>query len=136
MPFVILARRCRRARRYCAQASFRSSSWHTGVNKFFSYGQDVFRYIWGDKGDLNHFGRYEKHDPMCELFPTEVSCYINIGATTGAIDRSNYLCILNNNIFNQKYFLVLWMWWMFLIGLSVVGLVYRFARMMIPDLSR
>ena len=67
---------------------------------------------------------------------SQVSCYINIGATTGAIDRSNYLCILNNNIFNQKYFLVLWIWWMFLIGISVVGLVFRFARMMIPDLSR
>merc|ERR1712020_709642 len=79
---------------------------------------------------------YLTHDPMCELFPTEVSCYIRIGATTGGIDASNYLCILNNNIFNQKYFLVLWMWWMVLIGLSVIGLIYRFARLMIPDLSR
>merc|ERR1711933_373180 len=96
----------------------------------------VFRYIWAEKSINPTNGRYTTHDPMCELFPTEVSCYINIGATTGAIDRSNYLCILNNNIFNQKYFLVLWMWWMFLIGLSVIGLVYRFARMMIPDLSR
>ena len=44
MPFVILACRCHRARRYCAQASFSSSSWHTGVNKFFSYGggQGIF----------------------------------------------------------------------------------------------
>merc|ERR1711892_654236 len=48
----------------------------------------------------------------------------------------NYLCILNNNIFNQKYFLVLWLWWFFLIAISVIGLVYRFARIMIPDLSR
>jgi len=106
------------------------------LNKFFGYGQEVFRYIWAEKTINPHNGRYMTHDPMCELFPTEVSCYINIGATTGAIDRTNYLCILNNNIFNQKYFLVLWMWWMFLIGLSVIGLVYRFARMMIPDLSR
>jgi len=106
------------------------------LNKFFGYGQEVFRYVWAEKTINPDNGRYNTHDPMCELFPTEVSCYINIGATTGAIDRSNYLCILNNNIFNQKYFLVLWMWWMFLIGISVIGLVYRFARMMIPDLSR
>ena len=66
----------------------------------------------------------------------QVSCYIRIGATTGNIDANNYLCILNNNIFNQKYFLVLWMWWMALIGVSVFGLIYRFARLMIPDLSR
>merc|ERR1712204_27520 len=35
---------------------------------------------------------------------------------------------LSNNLFNQKYFLVLWLWWFALIG--------RFARIMIPDLSR
>jgi len=81
-------------------------------------------------------GQYLTHDPMCELFPTEVACYIRIGATTGAIDRTNYLCILSNNLFNQKYFLVLWLWWFALIGVSVIGLIYRFARIMIPDLSR
>merc|ERR1711953_551932 len=105
------------------------------LNKFFNYGQEVFKYIWEPKR-MSEDGKYLTHDPMCELFPTEVSCYIRIGATTGGIDASNYLCILNNNIFNQKYFLVLWMWWMVLIGISVIGLVYRFARMMIPDLSR
>merc|ERR1711992_1615 len=106
------------------------------LNKFFGYGQEVFRYIWAEKSINPTNGRYTTHDPMCELFPTEVACYIRIGATTGAIDRSNYLCILNNNIFNQKYFLVLWLWWFFLIAVSTIGLVYRFARIMIPDLSR
>ena len=46
---------------------------------------------------------------MINKYFLQVSCYIRIGATTGGIDASNYLCILNNNIFNQKYFLVLWM---------------------------
>jgi len=105
------------------------------LKKFFSYGQEVFHFIWSVK-HVGPEGQYLSHDPMCELFPTEVACYIRIGATTGAIDRSNYLCILNNNIFNQKYFLVLWIWWFFLIGASVLGLIYRFARIMIPDLSR
>jgi len=105
------------------------------LNKFFGYGQEVLNYIWSVK-HIGPDGKYLSHDPMCELFPTEVACYIRIGATTGAIDRSNYLCILNNNIFNQKYFLVLWLWWFFLIAVSTLGLVYRFARIMIPDLSR
>ena len=105
------------------------------LNKFFAYGQEVLNYIWSVK-HVGPEGKYLSHDPMCELFPTEVACYIRIGATTGALDRSNYLCILNNNIFNQKYFFVLWLWWFFLIAISVIGLVYRFARIMIPDLSR
>jgi len=105
------------------------------LNKFFSYGQEVLNYIWSVK-HIGPDGKYLTHDPMCELFPTEVACYIRIGATTGAVDRSNYLCILSNNLFNQKYFFVLWLWWFFLIAISVLGIVYRFARIMIPDLSR
>eukprot|EP00092_Neocalanus_flemingeri_P029907 GFUD01032472.1.p1 GENE.GFUD01032472.1~~GFUD01032472.1.p1 ORF type:complete len:376 (+),score=66.60 GFUD01032472.1:58-1185(+) len=105
------------------------------LNKFIPYGQEVLNYIWSVK-HVGSEGQYLSHDPMCELFPTEVACYIRIGATTGAITRSNYLCILNNNIFNQKYFLILWLWWCALIAISVLGLVYRFARIMIPGLSR
>jgi len=105
------------------------------LNKFFSYGQEVINYIWSVK-HIGPDGKYLTHDPMCELFPTEVACYIRIGATTGAVDRSNYLCILSNNLFNQKYFLVVWLWWFFLIGVSILGMIYRFARVMVPDLSR
>jgi len=105
------------------------------LNKFWGYGQDVLHYMWSVK-HVGPEGQYLTHDPMCELFPTEVACYIRIGATTGAIDRTNYLCILSNNLFNQKYFLVLWLWWFALNGVSVLGLIYRFARIMIPDLSR
>ena len=66
----------------------------------------------------------------------KVACYIQIGATTGSIDRSNYLCILSNNLFNQKYFLVLWLWWVSISILSVLGILYRLARIAVPDLSR
>ena len=81
---------------------------------------------------LRFFRLLQALTPLC----LQVACYIRIGATTGAIDRTNYLCILSNNLFNQKYFLVLWLWWFALIGVSVLGLIYRFARIMIPDLSR
>jgi len=100
--------------------------------KFWNYGMDVIEYV-------SYYGQLQGrklHDPMCELFPTEVACNINIGSTTGALDRTNFLCILGNNLFNQKYFFVLWLWWMFLLVLSVLGLVYRTARISIPSLSR
>ena len=41
------------------------------LNKFFNYGQDVFKYIWEPKL-MSEDGKYLTHDPMCELFPTEV----------------------------------------------------------------
>ena len=41
------------------------------LNKFFGYGQEVLNYIWSMK-HIEPDGRYLTHDPMCELFPTEV----------------------------------------------------------------
>ena len=41
------------------------------LNKFFGYGQEVLNYIWSVK-HIGSDGRYLTHDPMCELFPTEV----------------------------------------------------------------
>ena len=76
------------------------------------------------------------HDPMCELFPTEVACNINVGSLTGAMDRTNFLCILGNNLFNQKYFFVLWLWWIFLMLITLVGVLYRWSRIAMPGLSR
>lgn len=101
------------------------------LNKFWTYGTETWEY-------LRAFVPYGEraHDPMCELFPTEVACYITIGASTGGKDQNNYLCILSNNLFNQKYFLVVWLWWVCLIIVSVFGMIYRVARMSMPDLSR
>ena len=66
----------------------------------------------------------------------QVSCSIQIGASTGGVDKSNFLCILGNNLFNQKYFLILWVWWVFLLVVAVLGLIYRVTRILVPDFSR
>jgi len=103
--------------------------------KFFPYGIEVFKYMESLKSTLPAEGT-TVHDPMCELFPTEVSCSIQIGASTGGVDKSNFLCILGNNLFNQKYFLILWVWWVFLMLVSLLGLFYRLARILVPEFSR
>ena len=41
------------------------------LNKFWGYGQDVLHYMWSVK-HVGPEGQYLTHDPMCELFPTEV----------------------------------------------------------------
>merc|ERR1719347_1159171 len=65
---------------------------------------------------------YITHDPMCELFPTEVGCSLRYGATTGAVNRSDFLCIL-------------WLWWALLFVASVLAIFYRLARMHSPYVS-
>jgi hypothetical protein len=119
---------------FCVGLSMFFCNWLLNY-QFALYGLKVLEYL-GTIKRVNQLGQYVTHDPMCELFPTEVACTLRYGATTGALDRSNFLCILGNNLFNQKYFFVLWLWWAFLLLFSALGVVYRAARMTVPGFSR
>jgi len=95
--------------------------------KFLSYGENVFSYDKDVAGSVN---------PMCNLFPTEVSCTVNTGGINGDVDKTNVLCLLSNNLFNQYYFLILWVWWMFLLTASALGFVFRLAQILSPGFSK
>jgi len=106
--------------------------------KFWTYGVDVNNY-YGSKPTEEQAKAnpdLSKPNPMCNLFPTEVACNVCTGSIVGGCNRDSLLCILSNNLFNQYYFLVLWYWWVFLLFLSILGLVYRVAQMSIPALSK
>merc|ERR1712079_733338 len=95
--------------------------------QFFNYGSNVVNFDKEEKNAVN---------PMCNLFPTEVSCSVATGGIDGNADVTNILCILSNNLFNQYYFLVLWVWWVILLGLSGAGFVYRVAQIFSKDVSK
>merc|ERR1719319_104859 len=103
--------------------------------QFMDYGVEVAEYI-GAVKRIGERGEQLTHNPMCELFPTEGACTFRVGASTGGIDRSNFLCILGNNLFNQKYFFILWLWWAFLLVLSILGVIYRIAGISIPSFAK
>jgi len=75
-------------------------------------------------------------DPLCNLFPTTVSCNVRTGGSTGDVDNTNIICLLSNNLFNQYYFLIIWFWWVTLLSLSALGLVYRLAQVFVPGASQ
>lgn len=98
---------------------------------FWTYGRDVYNFI-----SLSTDQQMDKVDPMCNVFPTEVSCSGKTGSIGGSAgDKFNLLCILSNNVINQKYFLVVWWWWVILLAASIFGLVYRIAQITIPSVS-
>jgi len=69
-------------------------------------------------------------NPMCTVFPTVTSCTIpNVGAS-GVAQFHNGLCVLTQNIINEKIYLVLWFWYMFLGPVSVLYLCYRLVTLM------
>jgi len=75
-------------------------------------------------------------DPMCHLFPTEVSCTVKTGGIGGNANKENILCLLPNNVFYQYYFLILWWWWVTLIFITCLGLVYRLVQILLPNCAR
>merc|ERR1712119_176589 len=75
-------------------------------------------------------------NPLCNLFPSVVSCKVLTGGASGNPDEDSILCLLSNNVFNQYYFLIVWWWWVALLAVSALGLVYRVAQLAIPSLGR
>jgi hypothetical protein len=66
---------------------------------------------------------------MCQVFPTEVSCTVpNVGAAGGE-QHHNGLCILSQNIFNEKMYLAIWAWLTLLIVISLFYIFYRLTTL-------
>jgi len=103
--------------------------------QFYGYGHDAVAFF-----------SYEPHpnalddagvkNPLCNVFPTEVSCSVNMGSITGNADITNTLCLLSNNVFNQYFFLILWFWWVILLSISCLGVVYRIAQICVPGVAK
>jgi len=114
-------------------ASIQATHWLLN-NKFWWYGLEVITYL--NNYQSHHQQGVKLHDPMCEVFPTEVGCAYNYGGEAGQTSSQEILCILGNNLFNQKYFFVLWIWWMFLLVISVFGLIFRLLRVCFRAFSK
>ena len=64
-------------------------------------------------------------NPFCSTFPLEVSCTVpNVGAAGGE-QNHNGLCVLSQNVINEKMYLAVWFWTVFLIFVVPLLLVYR-----------
>ena len=67
---------------------------------------------------------------MCNVFPTITSCSIpNVGAS-GVVQVHNGMCVLTQNIINEKIYLVLWFWYAFLGPVTLLYLCYRLITLM------
>jgi len=96
---------------------------------FMDYGKKFAAY----SGSEN---KEEAVNPLCNLFPSVVSCTVRTGGATGNKDQTNILCLLSNNLFNQYYFLIIWYWWVALLAVSALGFNYRLAGIMSSGVSK
>lgn len=90
--------------------------------KFQTYGSDIIGYYGRSAND-----RLNQPNPMCNAFPTKVSCHVSSIAPSGSVDNDKMLCILNQNIINQKIYLALWFVLMALFVVSALVPIYWVA---------
>jgi len=103
--------------------------------EFSSYGTNVQTYM-SFVPNPNLYEQTPPANPMCHLFPTEVSCNVKSGGITFAANKDNVLCLLPNNVFYQYFFLILWWWYVVLLSISCVGLVFRLLQIFLPKFGR
>lgn len=96
--------------------------------EFMTYGSDVLAHY---QKDLDV--RRESVNPMCNVFPTIVSCDIKYVSASKQIQKINGLCILSQNIINEKVFLVLWFWYVILMVVTSIFFIYRIATIVMPS---
>lgn len=64
-------------------------------------------------------------NPFCRAFPLEVSCTVpNVGAAGGE-QNHNGLCVLTQNVINEKMYLAVWFWMVFMVFLVPFSIFYR-----------
>ena len=107
---------------------------------FKTYGLDAFEYFKGESEPTSITDTETKAtvdvtlNPMCSVFPTVVSCTAKTyGVVDSSADTENTICVLGQNIMNQKIFLVLWVWFTILWCVTVCQIIYRVITIFVPS---
>jgi len=88
---------------------------------FLGYGSAVMAYLAGR----------EKESPFCRRFPRLANCQLEMAGPAGAPQVHHALCVLPLNVLNEKVYLVLWFWLIFLAVLSSVVFVGRLVLLLV-----
>ena len=99
--------------------------------RFSTYGADVIAYSQADP-----INRDDIYDPMCDAFPTLVNCRTNNFGVNGIVQQQSTLCILGQNIINEKIYLFLWFWFVFMYITAIITFFSYVAIIMLPSYRR
>lgn len=92
-------------------------------NQFTDFGLDV---ITQSEADLTLRG-----DTLNKVFPKIAKCNFHKYGPTGTIEVHDALCVLPLNIINEKIYVFLWFWFVFLGALTGLWMIYRILTIFI-----
>lgn len=76
----------------------------------------------------------ERYDPMNRIFPKITKCLFRKYGPSGSLENFDGMCVLPLNALNEKIYVVMWLWFVFLTILSGLCIVYRVAVVICPML--
>jgi len=89
---------------------------------------------------MNYFlgGHFYNRMLICKesIFPTRLRCDVSSYHSSGGITNENSLCILGQNMINQKIYLVIWAWFIVLFIASGCMIVFRILCTALPLLRK
>jgi len=93
---------------------------------FLKYGTEVVRY--------SGMNQENRTDPMIAVFPRVTKCTFHKFGPSGTIQKHDALCVLALNILNEKIYIFLWFWFIFLSVLSGLALLYSTVIVVLPSI--
>lgn len=86
---------------------------------FLDFGPKVFNLLAADDE--------KRSDPIIETFPRITKCNFYKYGSSGSIQKLDYLCVLPQNIINEKIFFVMWTWFIILAIISFLQILWCMA---------
>lgn len=93
--------------------------------EFTEYGRDV--------AAMTELPPEQRNDPLSRVFPKVTKCTFHKFGPSGTVEKFDGLCILPLNIINEKIYVFLWFWFIFVTIVSSVHFVFRLATILIPS---
>lgn len=77
------------------------------------------------------------NNPMDLVFPKVTACNTEFTSEAGKeTNKKGFVCVLPLNILHDKFFLILWFWFLLLVVLTAIQIVYDFMFTMLPFFRR
>jgi len=95
-------------------------------NQFTKFGLDVLTQT---DADVTLRG-----DTINKVFPKIAKCTFHKYGPTGTIEKHDGLCVLPLNIINEKIYVFLWFWFVFVAAVTGLWMIYRLLTMFVFDI--
>merc|ERR1712062_406566 len=83
---------------------------------------------------MQNLGNFSSTDVSLKLhIQFQVNCLVKTVSTSNQVQESNALCILSQNIINEKIYLFLWFWFVLMFVVSAIQLIFEIATFAIPS---